>query len=512
MSTPVTPGLTPEQLAQLAAAQNAPDPFAGQQPASTANPPPPVQPPTTPQQGPPRMGGRPLLLDYIQSMIKGPTTAPAPPGEPGRPVSRGDMTLNFMGQFLANMSQGLAQAGHGPGANLRGAAGAMQAPYQREVTQYGLGQQQQLHEAQIAGEQAKVGLTEAQTKLMGQSVPVTLPNGQQIYIPASQIGQYMRGGAAAQATAQSRMQVAQLQVAVAQGTVAKMIPDVGKDGQRFYHLQNKFGQEIGTADVNVIPSLMTRTSNTIDWKEDAEGNYVPLPKPTVSGPAIPGAPAAAPSRIPKPGGGGTPAPGAVPPVAGPASRKWVSWNNPDTGRMEAGPLAMAPKGSQPAELPAQEVRDVTNARHAVTLMTKVGDPKRPETNGVLQLIDALDKDGKLGVLASRYNSFVTRKVGTSPGDDPRIITLIDKNMLADTAAMLAHFGASGGRSPLMLQHFLDLANSGKMDAETLRAGTKAIADYMSDRAMLPAPQSKIPKPSGGGKVDSLVDKYAGRNP
>ncbi len=167
-------------------------------------------------------------------------------------------------------------------------------------------------------------------------------------------------------------------------------------------------------------------------------------------------------------------------------RKWVMWPGKD-GRPVAGPASMAKSqgAADAAELPAQEVRDVMNARHAVTLMTKQGDPKKPETQGVLQLIDSLDKDGKLGVLAARYNRFLTQRVGTSPDDDPRIITLIDKNMLSETATMLAHFGASGGRSPQMLQHFLDLANAGRMDGVTLRAGTEAIADYMKDRAMIP---------------------------
>lgn len=175
-----------------------------------------------------------------------------------------------------------------------------------------------------------------------------------------------------------------------------------------------------------------------------------------------------------------------------ANRKWVSWT--ENGKQVAGPLSMAQShgASDAVEVPAQEVRDITNARFAANLMTKVGDPKKIETNGVLQLIDSLDKDGKLGVLASRYNSFLTKGVGASPGDDPRIITLINKNMLSDTATMLAHFGASGGRSPAMLQHFIDLANSGKMDAQTLKAGTLAIADYMKDRAMLPGNQQGGP--------------------
>jgi hypothetical protein len=116
--------------------------------------------PVPQRQGPPQMGGKPLLLDYIQNMIKG--GQPGPQGQ--APASRGDMTLQFMGQFLSNMAAGLAQSGHGPGANIRGAAGAMQAPYQRDLQQYQLQQQQQVQQAQIESEKAKTELTQAQTE------------------------------------------------------------------------------------------------------------------------------------------------------------------------------------------------------------------------------------------------------------------------------------------------------------------------------------------------------------
>lgn len=191
--------------------------------------------------------------------------------------------------------------------------------------------------------------------------------------------------------------------------------------------------------------------------------------------------------------------------------KWVTWQDTN-GRTIAGPRSEAKRlgVEDVADLQGQEIRDVQNARHVVTLLEKRGDPDKPETQGVLQLIDSLDRDGKLGVLASRYNRFVTSGVGASPNDDPRIITLIDKNMLADTGTMLAHFGASGGRSPQMLQHFLDLANSGKMDGVTLRAGAKAIDDYMKDRGMISEqtggvvgaqPIGKTSKPDGTYEQD-----------
>src|SRR5271169_1618470 len=66
---------------------------------------------------PPRQGGKPLLLDYIQNMVKGQQQVPQGAGQPSTPgASRGDMTLNFMGQFLGNLAEGLRQSGHGPGA------------------------------------------------------------------------------------------------------------------------------------------------------------------------------------------------------------------------------------------------------------------------------------------------------------------------------------------------------------------------------------------------------------
>jgi len=187
--------------------------------------------------------------------------------------------------------------------------------------------------------------------------------------------------------------------------------------------------------------------------------------------------------------------------------KWVSWTDKD-GRTVAGPysVAKAAGATDASEVPGQEVRDIQNARSTYHIMTKVGDASKPETNGTLQLIDALDKDGKLGVLASRYNKWLSTGVGTEPGDDPRIITLIDKNMLGQTGAMLTHFGAAGGRSPQMLQHFEDLANAGKMDAATLRAGTKAIADYMMDKGQMPSSSGKSPTASSNsGTTQQFTD-------
>lgn len=161
--------LDPEMMQQVMAAaqaqaQNVPPPGGGIPAGIPQQAPPISQAPAQQAMQPPRPGGKPLLLDYIQNMIKGGRGQVQPGQAPERPQSRGDMTLNFMGQFLSNMAEGLKESGHGPGANLRGAAGAMQAPYGRAVQQYQMQQQQQAQQAQIASEQAKTQLTEAQAE------------------------------------------------------------------------------------------------------------------------------------------------------------------------------------------------------------------------------------------------------------------------------------------------------------------------------------------------------------
>lgn len=166
--------------------------------------------------------------------------------------------------------------------------------------------------------------------------------------------------------------------------------------------------------------------------------------------------------------------------------QWVSWED-SSGRTVAGPLSMARQAGakNPAQVPTEEIRNITDARQVVNMINKQGDSSDPSMWGVRQLANSLQKDGKMGAFTSRYNRLLAQGIGSEPDDDPRIITLLDKSQLMTTLLMKAHFGAGGGRSPQMLAHFESLANAGKMDAPTFLAGTKAIGDYASDRAMSP---------------------------
>ena len=174
---------------------------------------------------------------------------------------------------------------------------------------------------------------------------------------------------------------------------------------------------------------------------------------------------------------------------------WVQGQDAN-GRTVAMPLSQAKKENlqNMAKLDAGEQKTVMDARAVVQLAEKQG--KKPEEMGVEQLIDSLQKDGKLGPAASRLNAFLTGKVGILPDDDPRIASLLNKTDLMMTASMKANFGASGGRSPQMLEHFLQMADARKMSGPALQAGTRAVVDYMKDRGMIPQKEA----PASGGKI------------
>jgi hypothetical protein len=97
---------------------------------------------------------------------------------------------------------------------------------------------------------------------------------------------------------------------------------------------------------------------------------------------------------------------------------------------------------------------------------------------ILQLVDELDAAGNLGIAASRLSSFLSGGAGVEPGDDPRIVSLLNKAQRAVGQSMRAHFGAPGVPSAWRLQHFLNLANASEMNETSLRTGFKALHDYM----------------------------------
>jgi hypothetical protein len=128
-------------------------------------------------------------------------------------------------------------------------------------------------------------------------------------------------------------------------------------------------------------------------------------------------------------------------------------------------------------------------RDWLNLATAKAAPNAPPSQmGIMQLVDKMDQDGKLGTVASRWNEFMAGKVGAG---DPDFAALRAKMGLSTTKLMQAHVGSRGGA--FMLEHFQDLADAGKMDAPTLKSALSSEVDYMQDVAKMPNRG-----PQGGG--------------
>jgi hypothetical protein len=166
--------------------------------------------------------------------------------------------------------------------------------------------------------------------------------------------------------------------------------------------------------------------------------------------------------------------------------KPVTGLDPKSGNQVLVPAGQAQQmGLQnPMQADADMVNKAMAARHWLSLATKPAPAGStdPTEMSITQLIDALDKSGKLGVVASRWNDFWAGKVGAG---DPYVSALRAKMGLSTTLLMQAHVGNRG--SAQMLEHFEDLANQKKLDGQTLKAAFGSEISYVKDRAMDPNP-------------------------
>jgi hypothetical protein len=210
----------------------------------------------------------------------------------------------------------------------------------------------------------------------------------------------------------------------------------------------------------------------------------------------------------------------------------VTGIDPKSGNQVLVPYSQAQQMGLQNPLKADDdmVNKAYAARHWLTLATKPAPAGAdPQDMSIQQLVDKLDKDGKLGAVASRWNEFMTGKVGAG---DPYVSALRTKMGLSSTLLMQAHVGSRG--SSEMLEHFEDLANQKKLDGPTLKAAIGSEISYVRDRSMDPNPpnysatggatptggaaNSNAPKlPQGAGKTidkDTAMQFYqaAGNDP
>lgn len=156
------------------------------QQAPALAPPPPISGGRMPMPG----AGLPNIIQLLAGVLK-PQQGTVTPGQgPQRPNSRLEVFENFLGQFLTSFSAGLGQSGQ-RGAEGKGFAAAVNAPYQRSLQQQEFGLQER-------GVESQEGLRAAQEQFNRSRatqfdlVPMTVmgPDGnpQQVMVPQNSVG------------------------------------------------------------------------------------------------------------------------------------------------------------------------------------------------------------------------------------------------------------------------------------------------------------------------------------
>lgn len=245
-----------------------------------------------------------------------------PDGEPG--ADSWGNRHNKLRQALALAAAGIAEFGGRDPWGTNGHPGEGEAVMQPWLQ---AAQAQRQYDVNLPAmqQQADVSLHEKQAEIAQKNAQA---NSQFVFDPASgryvpvKVGVANIGAKAktdvANIGAENRLDVEKLKIAVEQGQVARLVP-MANGG---YQAMNKFNQSMGQVEGSVVPSLMQRTSNTVDFKQDENGNWVALPKtttmrktapPGVGTPSPIGAPSGnlpsvAPEGAPAPTPTGTPAP------------------------------------------------------------------------------------------------------------------------------------------------------------------------------------------------------------
>lgn len=134
-----------------------------------------------------------------------------------------------------------------------------------------------------------------------------------------------------------------------------------------------------------------------------------------------------------------------------ADMNWVVGQDPKTGNQVMVPAGQAQRMGilNAGKAPDDTIAKALSGRHWLNLALKRGDPNGdPSQMGIMQLIDKLDAEGKLGPLASRWNDFMTEKFGAG---DEEYSALHAKMGLSTTLLAQTHVGNRTG--PQILEHF-----------------------------------------------------------
>lgn len=423
-----------------------------------------------PQTGPPRPSNVPALAGLFHQLFgdqaaRGYFPATGSPGaagsEPARPVSRLDAFENFLGNFLSSFGQGMANAGTGPAANARGFGAALQAPYQRELQQYQLGQQQQMQQAQrgligaqTGAQQASATEAQARTGLIGaQTTGADIENqmrerqlammtqmGQdlaqgrspfdalgplsrnELAIKNAAISQYYRTGDAKEIFDGIKQITNNRAVSSRTSGSSNILPSANSVTGFKKQILDRDGNPVREVENIVVPGMTPKLTSRQVIQKDQDGNDVVVTLSGENRPIIPGAPGVA-------GGGATPgaAGGGGPAPLPPNNAHPITMN----GRPLHQPMGAAPK---------QTLFQIDSALN-------LADRIRPDLESVAKDIGRggnLSDSAKVRSAWTQYQSLgidpanvdPNSVVSMMPGVDPRLAHLMP------TIALLQIIGAS----------------------------------------------------------------------
>jgi hypothetical protein len=265
-----------------------------------------------------------------------------------------------------------------------------------------------------------------------------------------------------------------------------------------------------------IPPAMLGTARKESSQQTPEGGRVESSSTVKTLPGLPGAPAHS-GTTPVPAAPGAPrvtaplpVPAAIPPF-NPANRtdkiamdiandaaNWKEHTN--AADKFAITSRMAQLGLDPTNLTGS-MRD--RAQNARLILGHLND--------IQGIINQADKDGDLGVVATRWNDFLTNKLGKDPTKTQVFAKLSSELGFLSTAVSMAHGGLRGGSSPTMVEHWEKALDA--KDPQTLRAKLGEAKKWMEGYSQLDRGLSRQNTPTilpAGPSVDDLVKKYGGK--
>lgn len=98
------------------------------------------------------------------------------------------------------------------------------------------------------------------------------------------------------------------------------------------------------------------------------------------------------------------------------------------------------------------------------------------------IINQAEKDGDLGVVATRWNDFLTNKLGDDPTKNQVFAKLSSQLGFLSTAVSMAHGGLRGGSSPTMVEHWEKALDA--KDPTTLKAKLGEARKWMQGYSQL----------------------------